>query len=167
MSRQLSPIAIDEVTLGTALQRLVDDIHGIFGTRIELRKSGDESRIPGAHANQYFRIAQESITNALRHGQATSIAVHLRVCERGSRLAIIDNGCGFDMRNIDVNASLGLRSISIRTEALQGRMRVRSGPRGTILIARSSSVYPARTDSRTDLSENDPSHVDPGKENAA
>lgn len=142
MSRQLSPIAIDEVTLGTALQRLIDDIHNIFGTRIELRKDGDETRIPGAHASQYFRIAQESITNALRHGQATCIAVHLRVRGSGARLAIVDNGCGFDVRNIDLNASLGLRSMSIRSEALQGRMRIRSGPRGTVLIAHSSSVEP-------------------------
>jgi PAS domain S-box-containing protein len=142
MSRQLSPIAIDEVTLGTALQRLIDDIHGIFGTRIELRKDGDETRIPGAHASQYFRIAQESITNALRHGQATCIAVHLRVRGSSARLAIVDNGCGFDVRNIDLNASLGLRSMSIRTEALQGRMRIRSGPRGTVLIAHSSNVEP-------------------------
>ncbi|HEX6832674.1 MAG TPA: PAS domain-containing protein, partial [Rudaea sp.] len=64
MSRQLSPISIDEITLGAALKRLADDIRHIFGTRIELRMSGDEAHIPPAHASQFFRIAQESINNA-------------------------------------------------------------------------------------------------------
>jgi PAS domain S-box-containing protein len=144
MSRQLSPIAIDEVTLGTALQRLVDDIHGIFGTRIELRKTGDETQIPGSHASQFFRIALESITNALRHGRATAIGVHLHARGNKARLAVIDNGCGFDVSGIDLNASLGLRSMAIRAEALQGRIRIRSSPRGTYLVVRSRSL-----DSRT------------------
>lgn len=143
MSRQLSPIEIDEVSLGTALTRLVEDVRAIFGTRIALRMDKHEACIPRQRASQFFRIAQEAISNALRHGQATQIVIRLDAWETAARLAIVDNGCGFPVRRVDVGASLGLRSMAIRAETLQGKLCIRSGARGTVVIVRAGNALMA------------------------
>jgi PAS domain S-box-containing protein len=135
LSRQLSPIEIDEITLAMALRRLVDDIHSIFGTRIALRISDGDMPIPSEDSNQFFRIAQESISNALRHGHATQIVVRLDVFAHGTRLAVSDNGEGFVVSDSG-SFGLGLRNMAIRARSLRGCLRVRSTKRGTTVIVR-------------------------------
>jgi PAS domain S-box-containing protein len=144
LSRQLSPIAIDEVTLGTALKRLVEDVHDIFGTNITLDVAEEDGPISGADASQFFHIAQEAINNALRHGQATRIRVYLGAYRHGARVAILDNGKGFSTKRVDRKASLGLRSMAIRAETLRGRLRIRSTTQGTLVIVRSYRCLQAR-----------------------
>ena len=146
LSRQLSPIELDEVSLGTALKRLADDVHEIFGTRIKLRLISGDVWMPAEHANQLFRIAQESISNALRHGHATEIRVYLSSRKNGTRLAVSDNGVGFAVK-ANHDGRLGLRSMRIRAQTLRGRFGIRSGTRGTTVIVRCEKGVPLGTPS--------------------
>jgi signal transduction histidine kinase len=74
-----------------------------------------------------FRIAQEAITNALRHAQATQIDVELR-CEKGKlRLLVRDNGVGFDVESVRAQTlGLGLVGITERAMLVGGRARILS-----------------------------------------
>jgi two-component system sensor histidine kinase UhpB len=141
LSRQLNPIEIDHLSLGDALRRLVDDIRDIFGTHIVVCIRKNSLNVPDEHARQLFRIAQESISNALRHGEATRVTVYFDACPEGLRLAILDNGRGFDVAAARRGNGLGLRSMLMRAEAIHGQLRIRSSPRGTAIVLRSMYAH--------------------------
>lgn len=145
LSRQLSPIEIDAASLDAALQRLVDDIREIFGTRIRLRRRHGPASLPPDDANQLFRIAQESISNALRHGHATEIHVSLDTDARGQRLAISDNGTGFSVADGPARG-LGLHNMRIRAHTLGARLRIRSSRRGTTVLVRRDATPAVNAD---------------------
>jgi signal transduction histidine kinase len=72
------------------------------------------------------RIVREAVTNAVRHGQARRIRVVCEPCGRGVRLAVEDDGRGFDPG--DVDGGYGLLSMRRRAERAGGAFSVRSAP---------------------------------------
>ncbi|TWU35849.1 sensor histidine kinase [Novipirellula artificiosorum] len=87
----------------------------------------------GETATHLYQIAQEAITNAVRHGSATEIEIAIQ-CEDGfCELRISDNGAGFDPRDRESLGS-GMRSMGYRASVIGGRMSIVSGAhRGTIV----------------------------------
>jgi signal transduction histidine kinase len=82
-----------------------------------------------------YRIAQEAITNAVRHADATQIDVDLR-CENGKlRLLIRDDGVGFDVESVQAQAvGLDLTEITERAALVGGRARIiSSSGKGTAI----------------------------------
>jgi signal transduction histidine kinase len=81
-----------------------------------------------------YRVVQESLSNASKHGKAHSIEIAIQDCP-GLTVTITDRGSGFDP-NCVVNKGLGLLGMRARVEALRGRFEVRSSPsQGTTVIA--------------------------------
>ena len=77
-----------------------------------------------------YRIAQEALSNAIKHGRADKISVCLLGEPGGVHMTIDDNGVGFDTRT--ASSGLGLISMSERIEQVGGALHVRSQPgRGT------------------------------------
>jgi signal transduction histidine kinase len=81
-----------------------------------------------AVATHLYRIAQEAVSNAARHGRATDIAIVLEVYDRGLRLAIEDNGSGIPQRR--PSGGLGLKIMADRAKVIGGTLTVRSGISG-------------------------------------
>jgi signal transduction histidine kinase len=79
-----------------------------------------------------FRIVQESVHNALRHGTPTSITVSVRRDGQRLLLSVRDDGRGFDvteaLRRAATGRHLGLLGMRERVEALGGRMEIDSTP---------------------------------------
>ncbi len=74
-----------------------------------------------------FRIAQEAVSNAVRHGQARRIDVHLSlVGPRQVALTVCDDGQGFDP--VTTDGGLGLRNMHERVQAVGGRLEIHSQP---------------------------------------
>jgi signal transduction histidine kinase len=81
-----------------------------------------------------YRVVQESLSNASRHGKAGSIDITVTDCP-DLTVTISDRGSGFDPDGV-VNKGLGLLGIRARVEALRGRFEVCSSPnQGTTVIA--------------------------------
>ena len=81
-----------------------------------------------------YRIAQEGLSNAIRHAGATRLALALREEDGRLHLRLEDNGRGFDPRQSA--AGIGLRSMQEQTRALGGEIEIQSGPGGTTLEVR-------------------------------
>jgi signal transduction histidine kinase len=81
---------------------------------------------PECH-HDLLRILGEAVSNALRHGRATAIAVKLSQ-GAGLRLRIADNGVGFDPDAVTAASAFGLRSMRVRARAIGGELQVRSRP---------------------------------------
>jgi signal transduction histidine kinase/ligand-binding sensor domain-containing protein len=89
---------------------------------------------------QLFRIAQEAVTNAIRHGRPTGIDIHVSYDERQVALTIADDGCGFDAQAQTSapqdSEHFGLLTMRERAEHVGGGLRVESVPgRGTTVHA--------------------------------
>jgi signal transduction histidine kinase len=83
-------------------------------------------------AEQIYRIAQEAVTNAARHGEATEVNVRLSATKRGIALRIADNGRGFPP-NV-CGAGTGILTMRYRAELLNGHISFETnGALGTIV----------------------------------
>jgi len=71
-----------------------------------------------------LKLAQEAITNALKHAKATKLTIILTYKDALVSLSITDNGCGFQP-NID-NGGFGLLSISERSDRIGGQLLINS-----------------------------------------
>ena len=83
-----------------------------------------------------FRVAQEALSNVIRHGAASAASVVLRCEGGGLRLTVRDDGVGFDPDGPGVGGSLGLLSMRERVQLVNGTFAIESAVgRGTAIIA--------------------------------
>ena len=153
LSRDLRPSLLDNLGLVPALRSFVDQQtqHADF----EATFSADPTiaRLPEVLENAYFRIAQEAMTNIMRHAQATRVSVALRVEDDALVLTLHDDGIGFDMEDtftdVDAGRGLGLVSMRERAHLIGGTFAVTSKPgRGTEVRVRTPLTL-ERTDPST------------------
>ncbi|WP_423369454.1 CHASE domain-containing protein [Burkholderia sp. LMG 32019] len=121
LSRGLSPFDGSPHDLAAALRELCGDVDRIAAGGCHLSVEYDTELLSPDASLHLYRIVQESISNALRHGRATRIEVALRDIDGRVALSIHDNGTGF-APGIDPAAQpasrLGLRSIRSRAQLL-------------------------------------------------
>jgi signal transduction histidine kinase len=78
---------------------------------------------------EVFRIAQESLQNALLHARASRIELRLEEDAGGLRLTVTDDGSGFEPEEAGLRSRrLGLTSMEERARALGARLRIESAP---------------------------------------
>ena len=137
LAANLRPPTLDHVGLVGALRQLTEDLSVSSGIRIELETVGyeDGERLPWRVETDLFRIAQEALTNALRHAEAGEISVLLD--RRGGRLRLVveDDGRGFPREGAAQSDRLGLVGMRERAEILGGTLVVESLPgSGTTVV---------------------------------
>ena len=88
---------------------------------------GNSSSIDACSVLHLYRIAQESITNAARHGHARHVNVELNVAGEQVSLTIEDDGIGMSASSVEP-AGLGLRIMQYRARMLSGKVTVRTSP---------------------------------------
>jgi PAS domain S-box-containing protein len=95
LARGLLPVSTENGGLPAALATLAARSRDLYRFRVEFRSevTGDVP-LDEASASHLYRIAQEALTNAARHGRATAVDVFLRVSTLNFLLEIVDNGIG-------------------------------------------------------------------------
>lgn len=102
-----------------------------WGIRTELSLlSGGSYEVSAHTALQLTRILSESLSNVLRHAQATCVRVSLKASASRLEAVIEDDGKGFDTTRVSPER-LGIRIMQERAAAARGRVRIDSGPGGT------------------------------------
>lgn len=132
VSRELNPVGFEETDLGSALQRLAADLRRTWGISCEFVDQVNAADIQGRLALNIYRIVQECTGNAMRHGRAATLSILLEKRRGNLRLAVIDDGTGFDVRQTKGGSGLG--NIRARVLSMGGRVRVRSSAEGTRVI---------------------------------
>jgi two-component system, NarL family, sensor histidine kinase UhpB len=113
IARELRPEALDHLGLQSAIRSLCTAATAHRGLRVERRLELADADLDPDVELVVYRIAQESLTNVLRHADATSVVVTLRMVDRGLRLAVRDNG-----RGLPANAAAGAGITGMRERAL-------------------------------------------------
>ena len=124
LARGLCPVVLRPEELCTALTQLAADIQALFHIRCQVRCSPSLSIGSGIVAVHLYRIAQEAVSNAARHGKAKRIVIRLTPQKKGLRLVVEDNGIGLPPGRRNA-AGMGLHIMAYRAEALGGRFEIR------------------------------------------
>lgn len=131
LSIELRPSLLDDLGLSAALRWYVDRYAQRTGIRAEVMNGfEEEGRLPRELETACFRIAQEALTNVVRHARANSVSVKLERLRERLVLTISDDGIGFDVEGLFSNAStmaaLGLRGMEERALAVRGKIEIES-----------------------------------------
>ncbi|MBN3855738.1 histidine kinase [Paraburkholderia sp. Ac-20340] len=157
ISHALRPAMLDDLGLAAALEQLTrelaDEAHEAdeadptsqASIEIGFTQTGEggayrnprSAPLPDAVNTALFRIAQEALTNIVKHAHARRAMLTLDIAQDGVTLAIADNGRGFDvaLAQADPRAGMGLRNMRERLEPLGGELDISSKPGHTILTA--------------------------------
>ena len=84
-------------------------------------------------SNHLYRIVQEAITNAVRHGHATEVTVDLQVAGQDVKLAISDNGQGLPA-GVELAQGMGMKIMRYRANIVGGRVDIAPGSEGGVQV---------------------------------
>ncbi len=141
--KQLRPGDVGEVGLAQAISNLA-----AFWQRthmgVDIRIDADfETESFGEQVDgTIYRLVQESLTNAVRHGNARDVAVDIHVLDNAIHVTVADNGIGLSNR---AETGMGLRGMQERVTALGGTLTVGNRTDGNGTIIRAAISVPART----------------------
>ena len=130
---ELRPTSLDGAGLAPALQEICAAYHDRLGVTVDA--SLDDVTVPPPVEHALLRIAQEACANAVRHGNASGLAVSLARQDGHVELAVRDTGAGFDPAA--PHSGAGLAHIRDRAAELGGTVDIDSAPgRGAALTVR-------------------------------
>lgn len=130
ISHELRPTILDDLGLLRACEFLAEGVSKRAGIRVEVRGSTG-GRLPTDVETALYRLMQEALTNATKHGKATHISVTLERQPRSLTGSVRDDGVGFDVPAVLSRADthgLGLIGMRERLVALGGRFSISSKP---------------------------------------
>ena len=131
VSRALRPVALDDFGLERALRRQCESLSERLACSVELQALGMDGkpRLSPEMEIALYRIVQESLTNAVRHGRARTVHVLLHRMDSRILVVVEDDGEGFDStawRAAAHDGHLGLVGIEERAALFAGSVRVES-----------------------------------------
>ena len=133
MAHGLYPAQLDGAGLSIALEDLACTASSHAGLAVSFHETG-KSQIADPEAGLHlYRIAQEALTNAVKHGGGRKVTIVLNKSEKSLRLAVADDGKGMILSTNGARG-MGLDSMRFRARALGGGLKIHSPPgEGTIV----------------------------------
>ncbi|HEU0010093.1 MAG TPA: MASE1 domain-containing protein [Verrucomicrobiae bacterium] len=132
LSLDLRPSMLDDLGLVAALRWYTIQQAQRAGLRPVFRAGPLEGRLDPALETTCFRLAQEAVTNVIRHAQAGRLTVELHREKEELHLLVRDDGVGFDLAVVrragGARASLGLLGMVERASLVAGRLEIRAAP---------------------------------------
>jgi signal transduction histidine kinase len=134
LAEELRPPAVDTLDLSTALESYCNE----FSSRSRLPVTYEAVSLPPVSdvvVITLYRFLQETLTNVLKHAEATRVWVELALEENIILLTVQDNGKGFTRESANRHG-IGMQGLHERLTIAGGKMTVRSTPgRGTVIMA--------------------------------
>ena len=132
LARGLAPAHVSQVGLVLALESLAQSVSRLQGIKCTFRFVGSSPECDEHTAVDLYRIAQEAINNASRHGHASQIGIQLEAIGDRLHLRIRDNGLGISVR--DQNG-LGLTIMNYRARSNGGELKIEQPAEGGTIIS--------------------------------
>ena len=134
LARGLLPVRTETGGLSSALRALAARSRDLYGLEVTFRSEVcPEFTLTETDASHLYRIAQEALTNASRHGHASLVEILLTAKEDGFTLRITDNGLGF-VRTAPSSSGMGLKIMKYRADMIGAKFEIAaSTPCGTAI----------------------------------
>jgi signal transduction histidine kinase len=153
LARGLAPVDLDqEEGLASAMRQMTEGAGEIYGAHCRFESTGDVHFRNPSTAIHLYRIAQEALNNAIKHGRPRNITV--RLTGTGGReisVRVEDDGTGFDFPVVSGGGGMGLRIMKYRAKMIAGTLDVRTRPGGGTVVS-CSCVLPAASPPQKDSS---------------
>jgi signal transduction histidine kinase len=131
---ELRPKALDDFGLVAALERLTQSFQEQTGIEVDLAATLGDERLPAEVETALYRIAQEALTNVVKHARARRVSLVLQRRRGSVSVVIEDDGAGFDPASLD-DEGLGLLGMRERVALVDGRLEIESSHGvGTTLV---------------------------------
>lgn len=127
----LHPTHLDDLGIAAALRWYAGEVQARAPLKVEVTVEGEACSFPTPIEIGLFRIAQEALTNVIKHADATEASVRLLYEEDCATLLVQDNGCGFDPQILALDASRpswGLAGMEERANELGGKLELTTAP---------------------------------------
>lgn len=160
LSYVLHPPLLDEMGLRSALYWYIEGFSKRTGVQVEAEIPSDLPRLALDMETALFRVIQESLTNVVRHSGSHRAWVHLSVNSDRLKISIEDEGTGFEEKKAAAGRKfgVGVQSMNDRIKLLGGQLEIRSGKRGTQVLA--SVPLPRGEDTETSEESKEPEGID-------
>jgi signal transduction histidine kinase len=133
----LHPFQLDELGLAAALRWYAQETGRLDNIEVSFTGPKDQIQLPDEVKLTFFRIAQEAITNVVRHARAKHIWIRLEMVGKKIQLEIEDDGQGFHVAEVlggDEQKSFGLLGVMERAALIGGTCQIKSSPgKGTTI----------------------------------
>lgn len=133
----LRPSVLDDLGLVPAIRWYISQRVLPAGIAADFQSSGLDERLAEEQETALFRIVQESITNAVKHGRARRIQVSLSRQGDKVKAVVRDDGSGFDLDRLhrgEIHSGMGLYGMHERARLVGGSIQIDSAPgRGTTM----------------------------------
>jgi PAS domain S-box-containing protein len=140
LARGLHVVELQASGFITALQELRDQVESVFNVCCQLKCDKSVRINNPTVATHLYRITQEAVNNAIKHGKTESISISLAKADRRIILTIKDAGVGCP-KLLQEKSGMGLHTMKYRTEMIQGTFDIQSGPEGGTVVTCS---FPAK-----------------------
>lgn len=136
ISHDINRGVLTQFGLVPAIEEIKEAIERSGKLAIHLDAFGIDERLESTQEIFLYRIIQETITNVIKHAEASEIDIQLSRNEEEISLIIEDNGKGFDPESIkDKNEGMGLNNLKMRVEQLGGAFTIDSMPgKGSLIM---------------------------------
>lgn len=132
---ELRPTRLEQLGLTESLQEMAAAYRTRLG--IQVTANIEPVNLPPEREETLLRIAQESVSNAVRHAGASRITLVLKPSAGEVELSIIDDGSGFDLERSKGSHGLGLRLMQERVQEAGGTLHLHTAPgEGTSIAVR-------------------------------
>ena len=144
LSHGLLPVQFEENGLSAALQELAATTNRPATLRCNFESAGANGAGTNGYATHLYRIAQEAIHNATKHGQARKIDIHLSSNANATSLSVADNGIGFPADEAQTHG-FGISIMRYRANLMNGEFLIESAPgTGTVVSCTVPHDAPSR-----------------------
>jgi len=134
VTNALLPAALNEFGLITALRTRCEEMANAAGLKVAFENHGSVDRLDNKSKTYLYRIAQEAITNTIKHARASQMDIKLNRSGQEVTLQISDNGKGFIFDPVSFAHRNGIQNMRERVALLNGSFDIKSRPNaGTTL----------------------------------
>lgn len=126
----LGPGVLEDLGLCAGLEWLADRVRAEAGLAVDVELDCECSRVSHEVAVAVFRVAQEALTNVVRHAGATRVEMRLESTDGGLDLSLDDDGHGFEVDEAQAKptSSVGLFGMAERLALVGGELEIHSQP---------------------------------------
>ena len=142
LARGLFPVEVDAESLMSALRDLASTTESLHGINVRVEGESPHGLRNGKVATELYRIAQEAVTNAVKHANAHEIVIQVVDRPGALELRVADDGVG--LTEASSNDGMGLRIMRYRAESIGARLTIEPGPTGGTVVGCSLRETPGR-----------------------
>jgi signal transduction histidine kinase len=135
LTRGLIPARLETDGLASALHELTNTASKLYGVDCRVEEPFATFSADASTLLHLYRIAQESLNNAVKHGEATEVVISIAIASPWACLTVKDNGKGFDVDRC-AESGLGLGIMRYRAMMIGGTLSVQSDSYGTYVLCR-------------------------------